>query len=99
MQKFRGLTILGVMAVAGCNLTTNLPTSQRLGFITVSELGSGDTATSVTIAAFGPDRSDQSTASMVAPSPLSTASTAPSARLRTQPSSPVRLASRSVKAR
>lgn len=45
MQKFRGLTVLGVIAVAGCDLSTNLPTSQRLGVITVSEFGSGDSAT------------------------------------------------------
>ena len=45
MQKFRGLTVLGVIAVAGCDLSTDLPTSQRIGFITVTQSGSGDEAT------------------------------------------------------
>lgn len=44
MQKFRGLTVLGVIAVAGCNLSTDLPTSQRVGIINVTQMGGGDTA-------------------------------------------------------
>ena len=45
MRKFRGLMILGALGIAGCNLSTDLPTSQRLGFITMNQLGEGDSAT------------------------------------------------------
>ena len=45
MRKFRGLMILGALVIAGCNLSTDLPTSQRLGFITMTQLGDGDSAT------------------------------------------------------
>lgn len=45
MRIFPGLTVLGVVIVAGCNLSTDLPTSQRVGIINVSQFGDGDTAT------------------------------------------------------
>lgn len=45
MRKFPGLIAAIAIVLAGCNLSSDLPTSQRLGFITISQFGEGDTAT------------------------------------------------------
>ncbi|HEU6451936.1 MAG TPA: hypothetical protein VFT57_10980 [Gemmatimonadaceae bacterium] len=45
MRKFPGLIAVSAIVLAGCNLSSDLPTTQRLGFITVSQYGEGDTAT------------------------------------------------------
>jgi len=45
MRKFPGLIVASAIVLAGCNLSSDLSSSQRLGFVTVSQYGSGDTAT------------------------------------------------------
>lgn len=45
MRKFPGLIAACAIVLAGCNLSSDLPTSQRLGFVTMSQYGAGDTAT------------------------------------------------------
>lgn len=45
MRKFRVLIVVGAIATGGCNLSTSLPTSQRVGLVNVVQLGGGDTAT------------------------------------------------------
>ncbi len=45
MRTFPGLIVASAIVLAGCNISSDLPTSQRLGFITLSQHGSGDTAT------------------------------------------------------
>lgn len=44
MRKFRSLIVLGVIAVAGCNLSSDLSSTQRIGIINVTQVGVGDTA-------------------------------------------------------
>jgi hypothetical protein len=44
MRKFHGLIVTSAIVLAGCNLSSDLPTSQRLGFVTISQYGDGDTA-------------------------------------------------------
>jgi hypothetical protein len=45
MRKFPGLIAASAIVLAGCNLSSDLPTSQRLGFVTISQFGAGDSAT------------------------------------------------------
>lgn len=44
MRKLPGLIAASAIVLAGCNLSSDLPTSQRLGFVTISQYGEGDTA-------------------------------------------------------
>lgn len=52
MRKFPGLIAASAIVLAGCNLSSDLPTSQRLGFVTISQFGTGDTATIDVIGSF-----------------------------------------------
>jgi hypothetical protein len=45
MHKFPGLIVASAIVLAGCNISSDLPTDQRLGFVTISQYGVGDTAT------------------------------------------------------
>jgi hypothetical protein len=45
MRKFPGLIAASAIVLAGCNLSSDLPTTQRLGFVTITQYGEGDTAT------------------------------------------------------
>jgi hypothetical protein len=45
MRRFPGLIIGSAIVLAGCNLSSDLPTDQRYGFVTISQYGEGDTAT------------------------------------------------------
>lgn len=44
MQRIPGLIALGAVALAGCNLSTDLTTTKRVGAINVDQFGTGDTA-------------------------------------------------------
>jgi hypothetical protein len=52
MRKFPGLIAASAIVLAGCNLSSDLPTSQRLGFITITQYGEGDTATMDALGSF-----------------------------------------------
>ncbi len=45
MHKLPGLIVASAIVLAGCTVSSDLPTDQRLGFITISQFGVGDTAT------------------------------------------------------
>jgi hypothetical protein len=45
MRRVPGLIIGSALVLAGCNLSSDLSTTQRLGFVTVLQVGEGDTAT------------------------------------------------------
>jgi hypothetical protein len=45
MRKFRGLIVLGAIAVAGCNLSSDLSTTQRIGIINMTQMGSDEAPT------------------------------------------------------
>lgn len=44
MRRFPGLIVGSAIVLAGCNLSSDLSSTQRLGFVTVTQLGEGDTA-------------------------------------------------------
>ena len=44
MQKVHGLIVLGVFAIAGCDLSTDVQSTDRIGVMNVTQLSSGDTA-------------------------------------------------------
>jgi hypothetical protein len=52
MQKVHGLIVLGVVAIAGCDLSTDVQRTDRIGVMNVSQLTSGDTATLTVDATF-----------------------------------------------
>ncbi len=52
MRTFPGLIAASAIVLAGCNLSSDLPTSQRLGFVTISQYGEGDTATIDAVGSF-----------------------------------------------
>ncbi len=52
MRKFHGLIVTSAIVLAGCNLSSDLPTSQRLGFVTLSQSGAGDSATLNVVGSF-----------------------------------------------
>lgn len=52
MRKFRGLIVLGAIGVAGCNLSSDLSTTQRIGIITLSQIGEGDSAKATIVGQF-----------------------------------------------
>ncbi|HEU4586538.1 MAG TPA: hypothetical protein VFR95_12365 [Gemmatimonadaceae bacterium] len=45
MRTFPGLIAASAIVLAGCNLSSDLPSSQRLGFVSITQYGEGDTAT------------------------------------------------------
>lgn len=45
MRKFPGLIVGSAIVLAGCNLSSDLSTTQRLGFVNITQVGEGDTAT------------------------------------------------------
>lgn len=52
MRKYHGLIVMSAIVLAGCNLSTDLPTSQRLGFVSINQEGEGDSAKIDVIAQF-----------------------------------------------
>ena len=44
MRKFPGLIVGSAIVLAGCNLSSDLSTTQRLGFVNITQVGEGDTA-------------------------------------------------------
>ncbi|HEY9514402.1 MAG TPA: hypothetical protein VIQ74_01890 [Gemmatimonadaceae bacterium] len=60
MQLTRGLIAIGALALAGCNLSTDLPTNRRLGLFTVNQSGAVDNALlDVNALFFQPGANDQ----------------------------------------
>jgi len=45
MHKLPGLIVASAIVLAGCTVSSDLPTDQRLGFIAIDQYGVGDTAT------------------------------------------------------
>jgi hypothetical protein len=52
MRKFPGLIAASAIVLAACNVSSDLPTNQRLGFVTISQFGAGDTATIDVVGSF-----------------------------------------------
>jgi hypothetical protein len=52
MRKFPGLIAASAIVLAACNVSSDLPNHQRLGFITISQFGAGDTATIDVVGSF-----------------------------------------------
>jgi hypothetical protein len=44
MRKFPGLIVGSAIVLAGCNLSSDLSSTQRLGFVNITQVGEGDTA-------------------------------------------------------
>lgn len=44
MRKFPGLIVGSAIVLAGCNLSSDLSTTQRLGFVNITQVGEGDSA-------------------------------------------------------
>ncbi|HEY9429058.1 MAG TPA: hypothetical protein VIR34_18000 [Gemmatimonadaceae bacterium] len=44
MRRFHGLIVGSAIVMAGCNLSSDLSTTQRLGFVSITQVGEGDTA-------------------------------------------------------
>lgn len=44
MRKFPGLIVGSAIVLAGCNLSSDLSSTQRLGFVNITQVGEGDSA-------------------------------------------------------